>query len=96
MNLNFGFDSNVFLIQQGVSINIFIKTGKKEKGELANVYFSEVWGSRDEKFDFLNKNDLLSIQFEKVNLTGDNYLFVPRDNALVGNYDNLINLNLRP
>ena len=85
-------DTNVFLIQQGVSINIFIKSPQKKKEELAKVYFSEVWGSRDKKFDFLNNNDLSSISFEEVKLTGDNYIFIPRDSTLLNDFNNLINL----
>ncbi|MGN1239250.1 MAG: N-6 DNA methylase, partial [Paludibacteraceae bacterium] len=37
-------DENVFDIMTGVSINIFIKTGKKKKGELAEVYYSDLMG----------------------------------------------------
>ena len=85
-------DSNVFLIQQGVSINIFVKTGKKKKGELAKTYYTDVWGTRDIKFDYLNTNNFKSIDFKPVNLTGDNYLFIPRDNSLSADYDSFIKL----
>jgi len=85
-------DENVFLIQQGVSINIFVKTGKKKKGELAKVYFAESWGKREKKFAFLTQNRIGSIDFKVVNVVGNNYLFVPRDNKLAKEFDGLINL----
>ena len=40
-------DQNVFDIMQGVSINIFIKTGKKKKDELASVFHSDWFGKRE-------------------------------------------------
>ena len=36
-------DKNVFDIQQGVSINLFIKTGKKKAGELARVFHHDLY-----------------------------------------------------
>ncbi|QQZ27955.1 N-6 DNA methylase [Thiothrix subterranea] len=50
-------DENVFDIQQGVSINLFIKTGKKKKGQLAEVLHCDLYGSRESKYqELLNKN----------------------------------------
>lgn len=39
-----GKDENVFDIQQGVSINIFVKTGRKAKNALAEVYHHPITG----------------------------------------------------
>lgn len=47
-------DENVFDIQQGVAIMVAIKTGKKNKGNLAKVYRTDLWGKRKSKFDQLN------------------------------------------
>ncbi len=45
-----GPDENVFDIQQGVAIGIFVKSGKvKEK----KVYYADLWGSREEKYFWL-------------------------------------------
>ena len=46
-------DKNIFDIMQGVSINIFVKTGKKKKGDLAQVFHQDVYGDRESKYDFL-------------------------------------------
>jgi len=85
-------DSNVFLIQQGVSINIFIKTGNKKKGVLADVFYSDIWGSREKKFDFLKSNNIKSLDFKQIEIKADNLLFIPRDNTLSGEYDKFIKL----
>jgi predicted helicase len=47
-------DENVFAIQQGVSIMIAVKTGKKRKGALAKIYRTDLWGKRESKFKQLN------------------------------------------
>jgi predicted helicase len=46
-------DENVFDIMQGVSINLFVKTGKKKQSELGKIYHSDLYGLRDEKYDYL-------------------------------------------
>lgn len=59
-------DENVFDIQQGVSINFFIKTGKKNGKELAEVFHYDLFGKRAYKYDFLMKNVLPSIKWKKL------------------------------
>lgn len=54
-------DENVFNIQQGVSINIFIK----KKGIEKKYLFSETYGRRIQKFKFLNINNIKSINWKK-------------------------------
>lgn len=80
-------DQNVFDIMQGVSINIFIKTGKKKSSELSQVFHADCYGNRASKYDFLSKNSFADIDFKKVKLSADNYLFVPRDNKLETEYN---------
>lgn len=72
-------DENVFDIQQGVSINIFIKTGQKPKNGFAEVFHYDVWGKRQTKYDFLADSDLYSLNFEEVEPTAPFYFFVPKD-----------------
>ena len=47
-------DQNVFDIMQGVSINLFVKTNQKKKGELGKLYQYDLQGKRSFKYDFLN------------------------------------------
>lgn len=74
-------DENVFDIQQGVSINIFIKTGQKPKSGFAEVFHYDVWGKRQSKYDFLVDNNLYSLDFKKVEPTAPFYFFVPKDDT---------------
>ncbi len=54
-------DQNVFDIMQGVSINIFVKTGRKKINELGKVFHFDLSGKREMKYDFLIKNSINSI-----------------------------------
>jgi len=72
-------DKNVFDIQQGVSINLFVKTGKKKKDDLAEVLHYDLFGQRDEKYDFLWVNSLPTVLFTKLELTSPQYFFVLKD-----------------
>ena len=70
-------DENVFDIQQGVSINIFIKTGKNKENGV--VFYREEYGTRNEKYDFLIKNSLTDISWETLKPTNPYFFFVQKD-----------------
>lgn len=72
-------DQNVFDIMQGVSINIFIKTGRNKKNELAQVFNYNLFGKRNPKYDFLNSNELRNIDWKKLKCEAPNYYFVEKD-----------------
>ncbi len=72
-------DKNVFDIQQGVSINLFVKTGKKKKGELAEVLHYDLYGERAFKYDFLWANNLATVDFTALGLSAPQYFFVQKD-----------------
>ncbi len=74
-------DENVFDIRQGLSINIFVKTGRKPQKELAEVWHSDLWGRRADKFRFLSESRLSSVPFQRVNPVAPNYFFVPKNEA---------------
>lgn len=71
-------DENVFDIMQGVSINIFVKTGHKPKDRLAEVYHFDLYGKRQYKYDYLINNNLHSIPFQRVYPTEPFYFMVPK------------------
>ena len=81
-----GKDENVFDIMVGVSINIFVKTGKK-KGNSADVYYADVFGTRKSKYDFLCEHTLDTLDWQKVNLSAPYYFFVPKDEKGKDEYD---------
>lgn len=86
-------DENVFNIQQGVSINIFVKTGKKNADELAKVYYTELLGEREKKYKYLNGNDLTTAGYKELTPTEPYYFFVPKDFSVQEEYDKGIDLN---
>ena len=81
-----GKDENVFDIMQGVSINLFIKDGKKKKGALAKVYHRDLYGLRQEKFDWLTSHTFDPSSFEEILLNSPNYYFVPKNERGFGTY----------
>ncbi|ALO16781.1 putative helicase [Salinivirga cyanobacteriivorans] len=80
-------DFNVFDIQQGVSINIFVKTGKKQVNKLANVLHYDLYGKRDFKYDFLNKKSIQSIDFNELTNVAPMYFMVQKDFEAQKTYD---------
>ncbi|GHV86456.1 DNA methyltransferase [Spirochaetia bacterium] len=80
-------DENVFDIQQGVSINIFVKKSQKKKDDLAEVFHADLYGLRDYKYNELFNKNLGNIIFSKIAYTDPNYFFVPKDFSEQGQYD---------
>lgn len=72
-------DVNVFEIKQGVSINIFVKTGKKRDNELGDVFYFDLFGKREMKYDFLIKQSLATIEYKRLSNLSPNYYFVNKD-----------------
>jgi predicted helicase len=79
-------DQNVFDIQQGVSINIFVKTGLKKKGKLGELFNLDLQGKRDFKYAFLSKNSIQTCNWVKVNFQEPDYYFSPRDYSKIKEY----------
>ena len=81
-----GKDENVFNIQQGVSISIFVrKVG--EKKNLGEVYHSELYGKRIGKFEALNESDIQTIKWKKLDYFEPYYFFVPKDFGAIEEYE---------
>lgn len=85
-------DDNVFDIQQGVSINIFVKLKSKSKNELAQVYHYDLYGRRKDKYAFLEKHSLKDIAFTKVPNLAPDYFMVPKDFESLSTYENGLNI----
>ena len=80
-------DENVFDIQQGVSINLFVKTGVKKAGALAKVFHFDLYGKRAAKYEFLNAHNLKQVKFKKLKMLAPQYYFVAKDYKLNGHYE---------
>jgi len=72
-------DVNVFDIEQGVSINLFVKTGEKKPNELGRVYHCDLYGKRQKKYDFLADNSLKSIEYTELPNIEPAYFMVQKD-----------------
>ncbi|MCY2685865.1 type ISP restriction/modification enzyme [Salinimicrobium sp. TH3] len=79
-------DENVFDIKEGVSINILVKTGKKDTKELGKVLHFHCYGKRLDKYDFLEKTNLSQIPFVNVANSAPNFLMVQKDLKLEESY----------
>ena len=73
-------DQNVFDIMQGVSINLFIKTGKKKLEGLGQVFHYDLFGKREMKYNFLVENSLKSISFTELKPEKPYMFFVQKEN----------------
>ncbi|MDA3886778.1 MAG: N-6 DNA methylase [Candidatus Delongbacteria bacterium] len=72
-------DENVFDIQQGVSINLFVKTGKKKTNELGKVFHNDLFGKRVEKYNCLREKNIQMTKWEEIKPQKPSYLFKPFD-----------------
>ena len=95
-------DENVFDIQQGVAIGVFVKTPSpltplpkgEENRSLAHrervgvrVNHSELWGLREAKYARLVEEDVESIKKEKLKPSSEFYFFIPRNIKLLAEYE---------
>lgn len=85
-----GKDENVFDIQQGVSIALYVKHEKPQRKK--KVFYTEFWGLRNEKYDYLIKNDLKTIKWKEIKPEEPYYFFVPKDFALEIEYEKFWNV----
>lgn len=88
-----GKDENVFDIQQGVGISFFIKSNQKKKNELARIKYADLYGLRLDKYDFLTKNSLNTVDWKLLDLSQPNYFFVDKDFSEKSDYDLGIAIN---
>ena len=68
-------DENVFDIQQGVSINIFVRNVKNRRGNLGRMFYMDVFGDRETKYQWLLKNDVSTTQWREINYSAPYYFF---------------------
>jgi len=86
-------DENVFDIQQGVAISLFVKRKRfdyshrpelvEEQGTPSKILrHSEIWGVREQKYTWLRKHELKKTDWRELKPVSPFYLFVPRDERL--------------
>lgn len=70
-------DQNVFDIQQGVAIALFVKR-KRVRGKKI-IRHAELWGLREKKYAYLQKQNFKKTNWTELHPIAPFYFFVPRD-----------------
>lgn len=78
-------DENVFDIQQGVAIQLAVRT-VDFSGE-AKVSHADLYGVRDVKYKQLSHSDITDTRWQPLSPRSPSYLFAPRDDGLASEYD---------
>ena len=80
-----GKDENVFDIQQGVAIVLYVKLEKSPKEK--KVYYADLWGLREKKYAYLFGNDVQTTDWQELKPITPYYFFVPKDFTLQSEYE---------
>jgi len=85
-------DQNVFDIQQGVAIGIFVRRGPRQADTPCRVRYGDLWGLREVndssgeivggKYRFLEDNDVSTTEWTEVTPTSPFFMFRPRNQAV--------------
>ena len=86
-------DKNVFDIKTGVAILIAIKRRVAAGGKLARVFRADCFGTRKEKFDFLDGASFQSVPWLEVIPTAPRYAWIEQDEKLREEFENGFSLN---
>ena len=70
-------DENVFDIMQGVSIVLCVK--HRDNPTMAKVYYADMWGSRETKYNILSESDVQTTAWHELQPASPYYLFVPQE-----------------
>ena len=86
-----GRDENVFDIQQGVAIGLFVKR-KNADGASVRVFHADLWGERESgpnrgKYGWLAANHVETTEWTALSPKSPLYLFVPRDEEMNDEYE---------
>ncbi|WGJ14083.1 N-6 DNA methylase [Methylocapsa sp. D3K7] len=80
-----GDDKNVFDIEQGVAISLFVK----KKGLELGISHADLWGSRLSKYETVAESTKDDVEWQFFQPAAPDFLFVPQDNALATKYQML-------
>ena len=85
-------DENVFDIQQGVCIFVAVKL-KNQKHRNCEVFHADLFGLRQDKYDYLNATAWRDVVWEKVSYSEPFYFFKPMIELNRTNYEDGFSLN---
>jgi len=86
-----GKDENVFDIQQGVSINIFVKHPEKQNETI--VKYCDLWGLRENKFATLLDENFGETKWQVLSPKEPNWFFVARDTDVEQEYNQFLGVS---
>ncbi|GAB4549393.1 MAG: hypothetical protein OHK0023_13830 [Anaerolineae bacterium] len=78
-------DENVFDIQQGVCISLFIK--REGAPTPAKIHYADLWGSRKDKYAWLDSHEMDNTDWQTLAPSTPFYLFVPQNTDLRAEYE---------
>jgi predicted helicase len=70
-------DENVFDIQQGVAISLFVK--EPDKTGPAHIHHAELWGTRESKYEILSSTDVKTTKWQDIDPQPEQFFFVPHN-----------------
>ena len=79
-----GPDQNVFDIQQGVAIALFVKEAGKSGPAI--VHHADLWGTREDKYKALAASDVSHSEWTTIEPSSPNYMFKPWNRELEEEY----------
>lgn len=79
-------DVNVFDIQQGVTLGIFVKRPGVSEAP-GRVFYADLYGGREAKYDALEGSDVTSTAWEEIEPNAPFHLFIPQDDRLRPEYE---------
>lgn len=83
-----GKDVNVFDIQQGVGIGLFVRRCSHQPGiDATSVRHADLWGEREQKYDWLIDHSMTDTVWKKMPAAEPFFLFEPLDQSEVGDYN---------
>ncbi|MDD3604428.1 MAG: DNA methyltransferase, partial [Kiritimatiellae bacterium] len=85
-----GKDENVFDIQQGVCIGIFIK--QPDSSRKCQIHYADLWGERQNKYDTLDKLEVSKTKWQKANPREPFHVFIPQDKATADEYEQFLGI----
>jgi len=78
-------DENVFDIQQGAAIGVYVKA-LSEVPSAKMLRYTDIWGSRPAKYERLLAEDVSSSAWEKTEPVAPSFAYIPRDDAMREEY----------
>ncbi|MDY6839750.1 MAG: type ISP restriction/modification enzyme [Thermodesulfobacteriota bacterium] len=80
-------DENVFDIRPGAAIALLVRHQGNQK---AKVHHADLWGSRENKYEWLQNHDIKTTEWEVTASKPELYLFLPRDEAALKRYNEFV------